>query len=134
MSHYVVVDEKDEQFQDLLKEVSYEELERRTIENNEAVREEFRIAFDNYAKENGLYNYAENPIREGEIVKSNVDELIFDFDESDKSKKEDLFKLKLKIFERDEVKYSEDRATKAEIRKSKTPLEAFVAYNKILDK
>jgi len=134
VSHYVVVDETDEQFKDLLKEVSYEELERRTLENNEGVRQEFRIAFDNYAKENGLYNYAENPIRETEIVKSNVDEMIFDFDESDKSKKEDLFKLKLKIFERDEVKDSDDRATKAEIRKSKTPLDVLVAYKKILDK
>ena len=64
-----------------------------------------------------MYNYAENPIRETEIVKSNVDEMIFEFDESDKSKKEDLFKLKLKIFERDEVKDSDDRAQKAEIRK-----------------
>ena len=81
-----------------------------------------------------MYNYAENPIRETEIVKSNVDEMIFDFDESDKSKKEDLFKLKLKIFERDEVKDSDDRATKAEIRKSKTPLDVLVAYKKILDK
>ena len=134
VSHYVVVDETDDQFKDLLKEVSYEELERRTLENIEGVRQECRIAFDNYAKENGLYNYAENPIRETEIVKSNVDEMIFEFDESDKSKKEDLFKLKLKIFERDEVKDSDDRATKAEIRKAKTPLEVLVAYKKILDK
>ena len=59
-----------------------------------------------------MYNYAENPIRETEIVKSNVDEMIFEFDESDKSKKEDLFKLKLKIFERDEVKDSDDRIKK----------------------
>ena len=66
------------------------------------------LHFDNYA-ENGLYNYAENPIRETEIVKSNVDEMIFEFDESDKSKKEE-FKLKLKIFERDEVKDSDDRS------------------------
>ena len=34
----------------------------------------------------------------------------------------------------DEVKDSDDRTTKAEIRKSKTPLEALVAYQKILDK
>ena len=60
VSHYVAgKDETDDQFKDLLKEVSYEELER-TLENNEGVRQEFRIAFDNYAKENGLYNYAEN--------------------------------------------------------------------------
>ena len=59
--------------------------------------------------------------------------MIFEFDESDKSKKEDLFKLKLKIFERDEVKDSDD-GTKAEIRKAKTPLEVLVAYKKILDK
>jgi len=68
VSHYVVVDENDQQFQDLLKEVSYEDLERRTLEQNEAIRDEFRIAFDDYAKTNGLYNYAENPITKSEVI------------------------------------------------------------------
>ena len=50
------------------------------------------------------------------------------------NQKKDLFKLKLKIFERDEVKDSDDKNKKAEIRKAKTPLEVLVAYKKILDK
>jgi len=98
VSHYVVVDENDQQFQDLLKEVSYEDLERRTLENHEAVREEFRFAFDKYAKENGLYNYAENPLTKSEVITSNINQMIFEYDGSSKEDKEDLFKLKLKVF------------------------------------
>ena len=77
-----------------------------------------------------MYNYAENPIRETEIVKSNVDEMIFEFDESDKSKKEDLFKLKLKIFERDEVKDSDDRRLKSRNTKSKNTTRGFSSIQK----
>ena len=93
VSHYVTVDENDHQFQDLLKEVSYEDLERRTLENNEAVRQDFRIAFDNYAKENGLYNYAENPITKTEVITSNIDKMVFEYDGSSKEDKEELIKL-----------------------------------------
>lgn len=133
VSHYVTVDENDHQFQDLLKEVSYEDLERRTLENNEAVRQDFRIAFDNYAKENGLYNYAENPITKSEVITSNIDKMIFEYDGSSKEDKEDLFKLKLKVFELSIVKDSEDRKLKSGIRKADNPLDVFYYYKLILD-
>ena len=130
---YKPYDVKYTKFQDLLKEVSYEDLERRTLENNEAVRNDFRFAFDNYAKENGLYNYAENPITKSEVITSNIDKMIFDYDGSSKEDKEDLFKLKLKVFELSIVKDSEDRKLKSGIRKADNPLDVFYYYKLILD-
>jgi len=133
VSHYVVVDENDQQFQDLLKEVSYEDLERRTLEQNEAIRDEFRIAFDDYAKTNGLYNYAENPITKSEVITSDIDQMIFNYDGNSKEAKENLFKLKLRVFELQIVKDSEDRKLKSGIRKSDNPLDVIYYYKLILD-
>ena len=87
VSHYVVVDETDDQFKDLLKEVSYEELERRTLENNEGVRQNCHLIT---MQKKMVCTTMQKILSEKQIVKSNVDEMIFEFDESDKSKKEDL--------------------------------------------
>ena len=46
--------------------------------------------------------------------------------------KEALFKLKLKIFEQEEVKKSRKKKAKTDIRKAETPIEAIVAYHSFL--
>ena len=43
--------------------------------------------------------------------------------------KEELFKLKLKFFDRDEVKSSRKRKAKTDLRKAESPLEAIVLYH-----
>ena len=57
-------------------------------------------------------------------------DLIFDFDPENTEHKETLFKLKLKMFEQEEVKSSKKRTPKTDIRKAETPIEAIKAYCK----
>ena len=57
---------------------------------------------------------------------------MFEFDPEDASNKESLFKLKLKIFEQDEVKNSKKKKGKTDIRKAETPVEAISAYYSFL--
>ena len=56
--------------------------------------------------------------------------IVFDFDPENNDHKEVLFKLKLKMFEQEEVKSSRKRTAKTEIRKAETPAEAIKAYAK----
>ena len=64
-----------------------------------------------------------------EVILLNIEDLIFNFDPEDNVQKEELFKLKLKFFDRDEVKSSKKRKAKTDLRKAETPLEAIVLYN-----
>ena len=67
-----------------------------------------------------------------QIISSSMDDLIFNFDGNDNEQKEQLFKLKLKLFEIDAVKSSKKRTAKADLRKAETPVEAIAAYAKFL--
>ena len=142
VSHHLPVDEEDPQFQDLLKEWSYEQLDESTKARNEQYRDEFRIAFHNYATEHGLYQHGnedvhaetlkkvyEDPRTPDDLVQGSMD-MIFNFDPEDEQHKEDLFKLKLKMFEQEHVENNKSKSHKTNIRKAKTPTEAIAAYNK----
>ena len=59
-------------------------------------------------------------------------DILFDFDPENDKHKEELFKLKLKIFEQDVVQKSKATKKKTSIRKAETPLEAMVLYNSFL--
>jgi hypothetical protein len=113
--HYIQVDESDEQWRDFVKEVSYEDIDKRTLVRHEEFREEFREAFRNYAQ------------REDVII-----DFISEFDNTDADQKEQLFKLKLKIFEQDVVKNSgsDDKFKNAKtfIRKVDNPIAALLGY------
>jgi len=119
--HYILVDEADEQWRDFAKEVSYEDIDKRTKVRHEQFREEFREAFQNYAQRNNI---------ESDYVANQNDSLniIFEFDHENEKHKDILFKLKLKMFEQEVVKKSKKRTAKTDIRKSETPLEATKAY------
>ena len=128
--YYINVDEEDDQFQALLKEWSYESLDECTRNRNEATRQEFRDAFHNYATDNNLYQHG-NP--DGRRVETRADlDIIFDFDPDNYQHKEELFKLKLKMFEQDVVKKSKAKTKKTVVRKAETPAEAVSAYNAFL--
>ena len=125
MAHHLTVDENDSQFQDLLKEWSYEKIDEATKARNEQYRDEFRMAFHNYAMEHDLYGYDNNK----DLMQGSIN-LIFDFDPEDEKQKEDLFKLKLKMFEQPQVEKSKSKNLKSDIRKASTPLETILAYTK----
>ena len=61
-----------------------------------------------------------------------VMEFVINYDP--KKQAEDLFSLKLKIFEKDIVKDFPDSAVKTRIRQAKTPLEVLFAYKEIIEK
>ena len=60
---------------------------------------------------------------------AHLQDLIFNYDPEDNTQREELFKLKLKFFDRDEVKSSKKRKAKTDLRKAVTPLEAIVLYH-----
>ena len=145
LSHALTVDEKDDQFKDLLKEWSLDQIDESTKARNEQYRDEFRMAFHNYAMEHDLYGHGnvdenkkllDNAVLRSEGARPDSDlvqgsmNLVFDFDPEDEKQKEDLFKLKLKMFEQPHVDESKSRKLKSDIRKADTPLAAIQAYSK----
>jgi hypothetical protein len=142
--HHLVVDEEDDQFKDLLSEWSYEQIDESTKARNEQTRDEFRMAFHNYAMENDLYGHGNADTNKAlldhsvlksegrtdpDLVQGSLN-MLFDFDPEDEVQKEDLFKLKLKMFEQSQVEDSKKQKLKADLRKSTTPIEAVFAYSK----
>ncbi len=135
--HYVVVDENDTQFQELLEEWSYDSLDQATQQYHDNVGQEFKDAFERYAIRNNLYGYSEDgsvprPQDDDEVLRGDLETLILNFDEENIEQKEQLFKLKLKLFEEDVVKSSKKRTAKTDLRKAETPVEAIAAYAKFL--
>ena len=134
--YYMEVDESDSRFQALLKEVSYEDLEKTTGDRNEAYHEQFRQIVRGYIDREGLTG---DLLDSGDTADRVMDEArlqLFDFifnynPESTKSRndKEQFFRLKLYMFET-EVGQKASKKHKSDIRKSETPLEAFVIFQK----
>jgi hypothetical protein len=134
--YYMEVDESDPRFQALLKEVSYEDLEKTTGDRNEAYHEQFRQIVRGYIDREGLTG---DLLDSGDTADRVMDEArlqLFDFifnynPESTKSRndKEQFFRLKLHMFET-EVGQKASKKHKSDIRKSDTPLEAFVVFQK----
>jgi len=139
--HYIMVDEEDEQWRDFNKEVSYEDIDKRTQVRHEQFREEFREAFRNYAQREdvsfGDADETQSTNIDNNIV--NIEDIIInlindfdDFDVTNADQKEQLFKLKLKIFEQDIVKSSDSndkfKNAKTFIRKVENPIDALLGY------
>ena len=92
--YYVVVDEEDDQFKALLKEFAYDSIDECTRKKHEIHRQQFTDAFNNYARENDMLKV--ESIQEERRASLDI---LFDFDPENDKDKEELFKLKLKIFE-----------------------------------
>jgi len=101
--HYIKVDESDEQWRDFVAEVSYEKIDERTVVRHEQFREQFRDAFREWAgrNEDDIQNRTQSNKFEDVIIN-----FFSEFDNTDADQKEQLFKLKLKIFEQECVKNS----------------------------
>ena len=126
--HYIKVDEADEQWKDFVKLVSYEDIDRRTQVRNEDFREQFRVAFRDYAANHEDDFSTDNS--------KSFEDVIFNFltvyDKEDPEQKEQIFKLKLRIFEQDIVKNAKKddkfKNAKTFIRKAKSPIEVLLGY------
>ena len=86
----------------MLEEFSYESIDQCTRQKNEADRQVFRDAFHRYATEHNLYGHGSDSSKNSEENQGSLD-LLFDFDPENTEHKETLFKLKLKMFEQEEV-------------------------------
>ena len=144
--HYIAVDETDDQWNDFVKEVPYEKINERTENRHEEFREQFREAFREWMTrdENNMTVQYETVYEDREVVKEVEKKVVIDntvpfitedvffdfmmkFDPEDKDQKEELFKLKLKVFEQESVKNSKSaekfKNAKTFIRKANTPLD-----------
>ena len=110
----------------LLEEFSWDSIDECTRNRHEKHRQEFRDAFHRYAVQNNMYGHGSDG---GDADESQGSlNIIFEFDPENTAHKEELFKMKLKMFENEVVKSSKKRKAKTEIRKAETPLEALKAY------
>jgi len=129
--YYMEVDETDVRFQALLKEYSYENLQTTTEERHKIYRKDFQNIVGEYIKENGLTSsLSDDRLVEKARVKL-YDEFLFNFDEQDQKHKEELLRLKLRLFETEQVQYA-NRSQKAKIRKAESPMEIIYHYYDII--
>jgi len=125
----ISVADNDARLAALLEEFSYEAIDECTRNRNEKHRQEFRDAFHRYATENNMYGHGPDSGGDADESQGSLN-LIFEFDPENTAHKEELFKMKLKMFENEVVKISKKRKAKTEIRKANTPVEAIKAYAK----
>ena len=127
--HYIKVDESDEQWRDFVAEFSYEDIDKRTQVRHEQFREEFREAFRNYAQREDVDF---NDVSSTNTFEDVIINFLSEFDNTDADQKEQLFKLKLKIFEQDIVKNSKSddkfKNAKTFIRKANSPIDVLLGY------
>ena len=77
--HHLAVDMEDQQFRDLLKEVTWDQIEEQTQAQHEIHRQEFRDAFQRYAETHnmsGISSGSDQVEFQGSL------DVLFDFDES----------------------------------------------------
>ena len=128
--YYMEVDETDVRFQALLKEVSYETIQETTQERARVYRKDSQNIVKEYIKENGLTSSLSDD-RLVEKAQKKLFDSIIDFDEQDVTHKEELFKLKLRLFE-SEASQNANRNQKIKIRKASSPLEVLATYYDII--
>jgi hypothetical protein len=125
----VTVDSADPRWIALLEEVTIEEIDIYTRTFHERHRDMFREAFEDYASRNTIGNVANDANIAVDFYKL-VTQLL-NFNNDDSAKAEDLFKVKLAIFDHELVKASDNKDVKTAIRRSSSPLEALMEFSKL---
>ena len=121
INHYLPTDPQHPDFQDLMKEYPASRLEESTVARNKAVLNQLNRVVE------GRMN-----ARNTEKV-SKADAVInFVIDYSPKKHADDLFDMKIGIFELPIIKENADTETKNKIRQASTPLEVLMVCNDIL--
>lgn len=115
---------EDQNFKDLIAEYPLEKIEKTTKAKVEAEREGLRKIVEKFYGNQTLSKEEEEA-----LAFKHMGDFLFNYDENKHS--ELLFRLKLKIFEIEKVKASEDADKKAEIRKATDPIKAIISYTQI---
>ncbi len=115
--YYVEADENNSDYQDLLKIVTVDELHEQTHKAKKAEGDAFKQLAIQIAKESGLVQQEENL----EKVKKypTLVEAIFNNDDDE----DDIFALKLALFEVEKIRESKNTALKTKLRKAKSKIE-----------
>ena len=109
---------------------SYETIQETTEERARVYRKDFQNIVKEYIKENGLTSSLSDD-RLVEKAQKKLFDSIINFDEQDVKHKEELFRLKLLVFESD-VAENANRDQKVKIRKASSPLEVLATYYDII--
>ena len=124
INHYLSTEMDHPDFKDLIKEYPVTKIADTTISRNkEAYRQ-----LDRVVEAKLKQKVEDKPMQNFDSVM----EFVINYDP--KKQAEQLFSLKLKIFEKDVIKDSNDNDTKTVIRQAKTPLDVLLAYREILEK
>ena len=115
--HIIEADEDNSDYQKLLKIISLDDLHEQTHNINKAESEAFKEFALGIAKEGGLIQQEEN-LEKTKMYPTLV-EAIFNRDEDE----DDLFALKLALFEVEEIRESKNTKLKTKLRKAKSKIE-----------
>ena len=110
--HNIMIEENDDpRLLALLEEFSWDSIDECTRNRHEKHRQEFRDAFHRYATENNMYGHGPDSGGDADESQGSLN-LIFEFDPENTEHKEELFKMKLRMFENEVVKSSKKRKAK----------------------
>jgi len=126
--YYIEPDMTDKNFMALIEEYPMDKISESTVQRNLSALRKLNSVVDAKVQQRLDASTPTSPA-------SNFDttmEFVINYDESKSA--EDLFALKLKIFEMDSVKQITDNELKKQIRTAKTPMEVLVAYHGIVKK
>jgi len=121
--------EGDAAWEEILTHIDIDTLHENTYNYIRTTQQEYKKRVLEYAKQDGLLYDIDT--HESGVYKVLVEKLFSDFDPE--TNKEDLFMVKLQIFEQPAIKQSKDRKKKADLRKAKTIREAIKAAIEIAD-
>ena len=124
INHYLSTDMSHPDFKDLIREYPVTKIADTTISRNKEAYRQLNRVVEAKLKQ----KIEDKPMQNFDSVM----EFVVNYDP--KKQAEQLFSLKLKIFEKDVVKDSNDNDTKTVIRQAKTPLDVLLAYREILEK
>tara|TARA_Y100001973_G_C5206224_1_gene341697 strand:+ start:1392 stop:1916 length:525 start_codon:yes stop_codon:yes gene_type:complete len=129
---YINVDPNEYYYQELLKEMTIEEIEAHTQKRLETYTENLKKLVKKWA---GGDIKEWDPKSVDKVVNTRIINFLFNFDKDDKKQQELMFRMKLKMFEQDVVKNAKDKdAEKSDLRKAETPLDVILSYATIINK
>ena len=127
----VTVDSDDPRWIALLNEVTIEEIDIYTRSFHEQHRAVFREAFEDYASRNNIGNVITDANSNSAPDLYKLVTHLLNFNNDDGKKSEDLFKIKLAIFDHELVKASNNKEVKTAIRRATTPVDALAEFSKL---
>lgn len=128
---YIPVDPDAYYFKTLIEEIPLEEIEEHTQKRQKVIMEDMRELVRRFALSEPK-DLDQKSI--DKIVNQRIENVITKFDPKDKIQSELLFRIKLRLFDTDDVKNSKNVDGKSMLRKAENPLDAILAYAEIIGK